>query len=182
MFYECAHYNPENPRCPDLSELAQEVRNNPVTGWSVYERGPWIDEIREGNLAFLLQQATDNSKKKPRGIIGVGTVVPNEKGQIVYWSTFRLTGESGLFVDIRFDCLIDPVAEDYRRLDWDFLLKEGYYEFYRVRQSGWQIQDSARAAQIRELFLKQARSIPIWRATPSKGKRLIYNLKTGTFR
>jgi hypothetical protein len=90
--------NPDNPRCPDLAEFAEEIAKDPVARWSIPDISPYLQKIRKGERFLFLQQAGKGaSKNAPRGIIGCGDILGRPLS-----GKFSKTGEAGLFVKLLF--------------------------------------------------------------------------------
>jgi hypothetical protein len=144
--------NPDNPRCPDLSELAEEIAEDPVTSWSIPGNSPYLQKIRKGERFLFLQQAGKGvSKNAPRGIIGCGDILGRP-----YSDEFGKTGEAGWFVELLFQHFIDPTKNPELRLDRQWILDQPWGQsVYSVRQSGWLVQPEQTGELILKAFLKR---------------------------
>jgi hypothetical protein len=144
--------NPNNPRCPNLAELAAEIAHDPITSWSIPAISPYRQKIRKGERFLFLQQAGKNAPKNaPRGIIGCGDILgppfPDEFGK---------TGEAGWFVKLLFQHFIDPMKNPELRLDRKWILSQPWGQsVYSVRQSGWLVQPERTGELILKAFLKR---------------------------
>jgi hypothetical protein len=144
--------NPDNPRCPDLSELAGEIAKDPVASWSIPGISPYLQKIRKGDRFLFLQQAGKGAPKKaPRGIIGCGDIVGRPLS-----GKFEKTGEAGWFVDLLFQHFIDPMKNPELRLDRKWILDQRWGQsVYFVPQSGWLVKPEGAGELILKVFLKR---------------------------
>lgn len=144
--------NPSNPRCPNLAELAEEIAEDPLTGWSIPDNSPYLEKIRKDDrFLFLLQARQGAPKNALRGIIGCGEIVSRR-----YRSEFAKTGDAGWFVDLFFEHFIDPIKEPELRLDRNWILDQpwGRCVFF-VPQSGWLVKPEGAGDLILKAFLER---------------------------
>jgi hypothetical protein len=137
---------------PDLAELAEEIAEDPVTGWSIPSISPYLQKIRKGDRFLFLQQAGKGAPKTaPRGIIGCGDIMGRPLS-----GKFEKTGEEGCFVDLLFQHLIDPMKNPELRLDRSWILDQPWGRCaYFVPQSGWLVKPERAGELILKAFLKR---------------------------
>jgi hypothetical protein len=136
--------NKERPISRDLPRWLQkdyEVGGKPV-GWSLAWNCPGWEQIAPGDFFLFLLQG-----KRDKGIIGFGNVCT-----VASPGEFSVTREEGRFIKIRFTALINPFENPNLILGRDRLLAYGFNQFYRIRQSGLEIELAA-AYKVRDMFL-----------------------------
>jgi 5-methylcytosine-specific restriction protein A len=107
-----------NPTGFDWKDLQLDVAEVRTKGWCP---GRWscgsTRRIRPGDRLFLMRLG-----QEPRGIIGSGTAVSSPY-EYEHWDA-ESTSDTALYVDLRFDTLIDTESQPEAMLDWQTLRNE----------------------------------------------------------